>query len=156
MKMIPTFVLILTIANFSKGQELKKIEIDPTRQYKIIHEDSLLNYHDEYIKISSDLIEDDFNDSTEIGEIKLSEAKQINDTLKILIFETNEIFDYKYTINIFKGEFSIDFWYQTTMDTTDRKIETINSTLKTRFSLANQRGNKSSKKESPAFLARPL
>jgi hypothetical protein len=64
-----------------------------------------------------------------MDEIKFTEATLDQDTLNILIFGTNAIFDYKYKVKIIKDKFKINFWYQTTIDTTVREIKTLKQTL---------------------------
>jgi hypothetical protein len=84
---------------------------------------------EEIVKITADtrLISD--SQFKQMDEMKFAEARLKDDTLNILIFETNTIFDYKYKIKIVDDEFKIDFWYQTTIDTTDREVKTIKQTL---------------------------
>ncbi|MBN8577378.1 MAG: hypothetical protein J0L66_10575 [Cytophagales bacterium] len=127
--------ILILISCSSQDRDFQSITFDTSNDFKIINEDSVYNALEgvadfqEIVKITSDtrLISD--SDFKQMDEIKFSEARIESDTLDILLYETNSIFDYKYKIKIVDGKFKIDFWYQTTIDTIDREIRTLKQTL---------------------------
>jgi len=127
--------ILILISCSAHDKEFQTIKFIPTYDFKIINEDSVYNAMEglsdieDIVKINADtrLITD--SQFKQMDEIKFTEAKLKNDTLNILIFEANTIFDYKYKIKIIDDEFKINFWYQTTIDTTEREIKTVKQTL---------------------------
>jgi hypothetical protein len=82
------------------------------------------------LKINADLTVVNWGDDPyHMYDIKFAEAKTRGDTIVIEIHDTNTIFDFKYDLKIIQDKFSVDFWYQTTIDTAMRKIETVDGKL---------------------------
>jgi len=133
-RLINVTILIL-ISCSPQDRDFQSITFDTSNDFRIINEDSVYNALEgvadyvENVKITSDtrIISD--SQFKQMNEIKFSEAKIKDDTLDILLFETNSVFDYKYKIKIVDNKFKIDFWYQTTIDTTGREIKTLKQIL---------------------------
>jgi hypothetical protein len=121
--------LITLSLGCSNPKKLDSIVLDPTRRYDILHEDSLTNYYDEPKRITADLFIDDCSTERQMCDIEFAEAKLEHDTLSIEVSQTNSIDDYHYKIKIINGHFMINYWYQTTMDTSIRVIQTLKQTL---------------------------
>jgi hypothetical protein len=123
------FLIIIVFPVYAFGQTEFKLTIDPKRKYKIENADILVEYWGDTLKVTSDLNLTNWSDMVNMRQLRFSEGKLENDTVKILVFETNTIYDYEYNLKIFKDKFTIDFWYQTTIDTARRKIETVEGKL---------------------------
>jgi hypothetical protein len=129
------FSLLLLSSCSTPVQEFHLIQFDEVNGFRIAYEDSVYNVLEglseieENVKITADtrLITD--SQFPQMDEIKFTEARLNQDTLNVLIYETNTIFDYKYKIKIIKDKFRIDFGYKTTIDTTERQIKTVKQTL---------------------------
>jgi hypothetical protein len=114
----------------SWGQKLYPISVDPSRQYNVSHQDSIVEDFGEKLPITADLSvvnwgEDPYN----MYAIRFADARKKGDTIYIHIQETNTLYDYDYNLKIIKDKFSANFWYQTTMDSAVRKIETVDTRL---------------------------
>ena len=129
MKIIYILALFTFSLSCSNRTDVDTVVIDPSRQYNILNEDSLYDYYDGPTKITADLFVDSCVSVRQMCEIKFSEAKFENDTINIEIHETNSIVDYHYKIKVIDGNFKINYWYQTTMDTAIREIQTIKQIL---------------------------
>jgi hypothetical protein len=124
-------MLLLTACGASGiiGQNFDQVLINPSQAYDILYEDSLYDYYERPTRITADLFVDDCSSLRQMCEIKFSEAKLEKDTLHIEIFETNSLLDYHYKIKVVDGYFRINYWYQTTLDSSIREIKTIEQRL---------------------------
>lgn len=112
------------------GQTFSPIREDQTREYKISRQDTIVDHWGEMLKINADLTVVNWGDDPyHMYDIKFAEARTRGDTIVIEIHDTNTIFDFKYDLKIIQEKFSVDFWYQTTIDTAMRKIKTVDGKL---------------------------
>jgi len=123
MRLFTTIIVFCFVVSAS-GQSFKTLTIDPARQFKISHEDSVyINYRDT-LRITADLsMPTSENPSTAVYEIRFTEAKLIGDTLNILIDELNPAYYHKYQIQIIKNKYRVSYNFLSSGEDVDRKIK---------------------------------
>lgn len=130
MKNIGLFIILTFVPAIGRAQVLFPVTENTTKAYKISGQDSIVDNWGEKIRINADLTITNWGkDPDGMYSIKFAKGKIKGDTIIIVIHDTNTIYDYKYDLKILRDKFSVNFWYQTTMDTAVRKIETIESKL---------------------------
>lgn len=141
MRNIGLYFVFVFVPAITWGQTFFPILEDHTRKYKISRQDTIVDHWGEMLKINADLTIVNWGDDPyHMYDIKFAEARMRGDTIIIQIHDTNTIFDYKYDLKIIQDKFLVDFWYQTTIDTAVRKIETVEGNL----TLRNKRYKKGS------------
>ena len=119
----------------TSAQKLFPVSFDSSREYTIAGLDSMVDHFGEMLPIQADLSVVNWGeDPYGMYAIRFSEAKVKGDTIYVHIHETNTVYDYDYDLKITDQKFSANFWYQVTIDSAVRKIETLESklTLKTK------------------------
>lgn len=123
-------IILFLAPGLAWGQKFFPISIDPSREYNIVRQDSIVDHFGEMLPISADLSVVNWGDDPyDMYAIRFSDAKTKGDTIYVHIHETNTVYDYDYDLKIVDGKFSANFWYQVTIDSALRKIETLESKL---------------------------
>jgi hypothetical protein len=126
------FVLIILIfaSGLTFGQKSFPVTIDPSRNYTVLNQDSVVEHFGEMLAINADFSVVNFGDDPyNMYDFRFAKARWKGDTIYIHVHEANTLFKYDYDLKIVKDKFSASFLYETTIDTAYRKIETVDAKL---------------------------
>jgi len=129
------FLILIFAPELSWGQKFFNVTEDTSRKYIVSNQDSVVDHFGEMLSVNADLSVVNWGeDPYKMYAIRFADAKKKGDTIYLHIRETNTLYDYDYNLKIVKDRFSAMFWYQTTIDSAVRKIETVDTrlTLKTK------------------------
>lgn len=123
-------IILILSPGLAWGQKFFPVSFDPSRDYTIARQDSIVDHFGEMLPICADLSVTNWGDDPyNMYAIRFAETKRKGDTIYIQIHETNTLYDYDYDLKIVDQKFSPNFWYQVTIDSAVRKIETLESML---------------------------
>jgi len=109
---ILTFSMLL-ISFVSEGQPDRLLQVREKDHYKILKEDSVVDYFGDKLPISSDLKLTDFGKYPNFSELRFCNSRKSGDTLVLTITGGNEAIDHHYEIKVFHSRFVIKYSFQT-------------------------------------------
>jgi hypothetical protein len=126
-----TLLIILMLApGLTFGQKFFSVSFDPIRNYSVPAQDSIVDQFGDVLPIRADLSVANWGeDPYGMYAIRFADAQKKGDTIYVHFHETNTVYDYDYDLKIVDGKFSSNFWFQLTIDSAVRKIETLDSKL---------------------------
>ena len=123
-------IILILGPGLAWGQKFFPVSFDPFRDYTIARQDSMVHHFGEMLPIRADVSVTNWGDDPyDMYAIRFTEATRKGDTIYVHIHETNTVYDYDYDLKIVDQKFSANFWYQVTIDSAVRKIETLESKL---------------------------
>ena len=127
---IVLLIILILGPGLAWGQKFFPVSFDPSRDYTIAGQNSIVDQFGEMLPIQADLSVANWGeDPYDMYAIRFADAKRKGDTIYVHIHETNTVYDYDYDLKIVDQKFSANFWYQVTIDSAVRKIETLDSKL---------------------------
>lgn len=126
------YIIFLTISSIACSQNLEwhKVNIDSSRSYEIKNEGNVINTLFDVPEtegvIKSSLI---VNNDT-LNKIQFVKGELNNDTLRILIHQTDPAYHHEYEITVFGDEYRINYEFRTSGEQDELKWMIIDSMLK--------------------------
>jgi hypothetical protein len=118
------WIILSCFAVPALAQEYKQLIVDPTRSFKIDHEDSIYIDGPDTLKIMADLsMPTNETPSLKAYQIRFTEARISGDTLRILIDESNAAYYHRYQIQIINSKYIISYSFLSSGEDVDRKVK---------------------------------
>jgi hypothetical protein len=130
MKHLLIILSIVTHTGCAQDQSgWNKIEIDSNSKYEVRNEDKIekrnfFNEPDDTVRASLIV------DNNPLNAIKFSKAELKGDTLKILLYETNEAYHHEYLLSIIKNRYSLKYIFLVSGFDDDGEMIVLESKLK--------------------------
>jgi hypothetical protein len=123
-------IFLIFASGLTFGQKSFPMTVDPSRNYRVLNQDSVVEHFGEMLAINADFSVVNFGDDQyNMYDFRFAKARSKGDTIYIHVHEANTLFKYDYDLKIVKDKFLASFLYETTIDTAYRKIETVDAKL---------------------------
>jgi hypothetical protein len=122
--------ILIFASGLTFGQKSFPVAVDPSRNYTVSNQDSVVEHFGEMLSINADFSVVNFGDDPyNMYDLRFAKARLNGDTIYIDVHDANTLFKYDYDLKIVKDKFLASFLYETTIDTAYRNIETVDAKL---------------------------